>query len=49
MLENCKGVVKFPTASNNQILGIIFKLVEDKDEIKEKLKELGVRGYFFVR
>lgn len=48
-LENCKGVVSFPTSSSNNIYGIKFCLPKDQEQIINKLKELNVRGYFFVR
>lgn len=50
VLENCKGVVRFPEVTDNKVLGIAFKLDEqDQDQIKSDLKKLGISGYFFVR
>ena len=56
-VENCKGVVKFPESSNFDIYKIHFGIAASKavdrasegENIVEKLKELGIKGYFFVR
>ena len=45
-LENGRGVVRFGKASSDKIIGVQFNIPE---EVKNYLKDLGIKGFFFVR
>lgn len=49
-LENAKGVIYIPQYDNNYLLSIQIKLQQSyKTDILNKLAELGIKGFFFVR
>lgn len=50
LIQNCKGVVKFPDNSDaiNKVFGIKFKLT-DFELLRKELLKLGIQGFFFVR